>query len=411
MRTGLVVLKLVKVDLAVGIVGNRRLDVLANELKAKLVLLELASLEHLDRADGNLRRHGVILVGKASRLGGSLELVRRGQRVVAVVGDGGHDGVGRAVIGDALVQAERVGASLAQHVRVRAGCLVADRAQRNVTVDVVGTASDNHTVLEQLKRELASCKIAAGQTLDRLDLIGHGRIGRCHAVGVGKREGSTVVAFALDAQMPGTVVRHGVGNLARGVGVIGHARGTTGLGHRVSKGVRARSGGGCGLGLVAGLVGVGIGVGLFSLCLVGLCLVGLGFVSFVCLGLIGRIVRHAQSAVEILERKVDLAKVHVASRVVGCGRALGHRGTSLVGGHGKGELARDVGRGQALGNLELLSTGERGIHGVGAVDVLEQGLDAAVVDRCRQGTVTVVDDDNLKAKAPRCSGNAIRQPE
>ena len=175
--------------------------------------------------------------------------------------------------------------------------------------------------------------------------------------------------------------------------------------------MRARSGGGCGLGLVAGLVGVGIGVGLFSLCLVGLCLVGLGFVSFVCLGLIGRIVRHAQSAVEVLERKVDLAKVHVASRVVGCGRALGHRGTSLVGGHGKGELARDVSRGQALGSLELLSAGERGIDGFGAVDVLEQGLDAAVVDRCRQGTVTVVDDDNLKAKAPRCSGNAIRQPE
>ena len=350
----------------------------------------------------------MILVGKASRLGGSLELVRRGQRAVAVVGDGGHDGVGRAVIGDALVQAERVGASLAQHVRVRAGCLVADRAQRNVTVDVVGTASDNHTVLEQLKRELASCKIAAGQTLDRLDLIGHGRIGRCHAVGVGKREGSTVVAFALDAQMPGTVVRHGVGNLARGVGVIGHARGATGLGHRVGKGVRARGGGGCGLGLVAGLIGVGInvGVGLFSLCLVGLDLV-----SFVCLGPIGCIVRHAQGAVEVLERKVDLAKVHVTGCVVGYGRALGHRGTCLVGGHGKGELTRDVGRGQALGNLELLSTGERGIHGVGAVDVLEQGLDAAVVDRCRQGTVTVVDDDNLKAKAPRCSGNAIRQPE
>ena len=290
---------------------------------------------------------------------------------------------------------------------MRAGCLVANRAQRHGAVSVVGAVSDNHVVLEQLKRELACCKVASSQALDCLDLIGHGRIGRCHAVGVGKREGSTVVAFALDAQMPGTVVRHGVGNLARGVGVIGHARGTTGLGHRVSKGVRARSGGGCGL----GLVGVGIGVGLFSLCLVGLCLVGLGFVSFVCLGLIGRIVRHAQSAVEVLERKVDLAKVHVASRVVGCGRALGHRGTSLVGGHGKGELARDVSRGQALGSLELLSAGERGIDGFGAVDVLEQGLDAAVVDRCRQGTVTVVDDDNLKAKAPRCSGNAIRQPE
>ena len=348
----------------------------------------------------------MILVGKASRLGGSLELVRRGQRAVAVVGDGGHDGVGRAVIGDALVQAERVGASLAQRVRVRAGCLVANRAQRHGAVSVVGAVSDNHVVLEQLKRELACCKVASSQALDCLDLIGHGRIGRCHAVGVGKREGSTVVAFALDAQMPGTVVRHGVGNFARGVGVIGHARGTTELGHRVSKGVRARSSGGCGLGLVAGLVGVGIGVGLFSLCLVGL-----GFVSFVCLGLIGRIVRHAQSAVEVLERKVDLAKVHVASRVVGCGRALGHRSTSLVGGHGKGELARDVSRGQALGSLELLSAGERGIDGFGAVDVLEQGLDAAVVDRCRQGTVTVVDDDNLKAKAPRCSGNAIRQPE
>ena len=108
---------------------------------------------------------------------------------------------------------------------------------------------------------------------------------------------------------------------------------------------------------------------------------------------------------------MDLAKVHVAGRVVGCGRAPGHRGAGLVGGHGKGELARDVSRGQALGCLELLGAGERSVNGVGAVDVLEQGLDAAVVDRCRQGTVTVVDDDNLKAKAPRCSGNAIRQPE
>ena len=172
--------------------------------------------------------------------------------------------------------------------------------------------------------------------------------------------------------------------------------------------MRARGSGICGLGLVAGLVGVGIsvGVGLFSLCLVGLSLV-----SFVCLGLIGRIVRHAQGAVEVLERKVDLAKVHVAGRVVGCGRALGHRGTRLVSGHGKGKLTRDVGRGQALGCLELLGADECGIHGLGAVDVFEQGLDATVVDRCRQGTVTVVDNDNLKAKAPRCSGNAIRQPE
>ena len=108
---------------------------------------------------------------------------------------------------------------------------------------------------------------------------------------------------------------------------------------------------------------------------------------------------------------MDLAKVHVAGRVVGCGRVLGHRGTRLVSGHGKGKLTCDVGRGQALSCLELLSAGERGVNGFGAVDVLEQGLDAAVVDRCRQGTVTVVDDDNLKAKAPRCSGNAIRQPE
>ena len=116
----------------------------------------------------------MILVGKASRLGGSLELVRRGQRAVAVVGYGGHDGVGRAVIGDALVQAERVGASLAQRVRVRARRLVADGAQRNGAVGVVGAASDDLVVLEQLKRELASCKVASGQTLNRLDLIGHG---------------------------------------------------------------------------------------------------------------------------------------------------------------------------------------------------------------------------------------------
>ena len=287
---------------------------------------------------------------------------------------------------------------------MRAGRLVADRAQCHSAVGVVGAASDNHAVLEQIKRELAGCKVASGQTLDRLDLIGHDRVGGRYAVGVDECEGRTVVAVAHDAQMSGAVVSHGIGNLARGVGIVGHARGAAGLGHRIGKGVRARSGGGRRLGLVD--IGVSGGVGLFSLCLVGL-----GLVSFVRLGLIGRIVHHAQSAVEVLERKVDLAKVHVTGCVVGYGRALGHRGTCLVGGHGKGELTRDVGRGQALGNLELLSTGERGIHGVGAVDVLEQGLDAAVVDRRRQGTVTVVDDDNLKAKAPRCSGNAIRQPE
>ena len=140
----------------------------------------------------------MILVGKASRLGGSLELVRRGQRAVAVVGNGGHDGVGRAVIGDTLVQAERVGASLAQRVRVRAGCLVADRAQCHSAVGVVGAACDNHVVLEQIKRELTSCKVASGQTLDRLDLIGHGRIGGRHAIGVGEREGCTVIAVAHD---------------------------------------------------------------------------------------------------------------------------------------------------------------------------------------------------------------------
>ena len=285
---------------------------------------------------------------------------------------------------------------------MRAGRLVVDRAQRHGAVDVVGAASDNHVVLEQLKRELACYKVASGQTLDRLDLIGHGRIGGRHAVGVGEREGRTVVAFAHDTQMSGAVVSHGVGNLARGVGVVGHARGATGLGHRVGKGVRARSGGGCGLGLVVGLVGVG-SVGVNP----GLVGVGLGVVRCV----IRSIGRHAQSAVEVLERKVDLAKVHVAGRVVGCGRTLGHRGARLVGSHGKGELARDVSRGQALGSLELLGAGERGIHGLGAVDVLEQGLDATVVDRCRQGTVTVVDNDNLKVKEPRCSGNAIRKPE
>ena len=288
---------------------------------------------------------------------------------------------------------------------MRAGCLVADRAQRHSAIGVVGAACDNHAVLEQLKRELAGCKVAPSQTLDRLDLIGHGRIGRRHAVGVGEREVRTVAAFAHNAQVSVTVVGHGVGNLARGVGVVGHARGTTGLGHRVGKGVRARSDGGCGLGLVVGIVAIDRIAALIGVSL------GLVSVSFVCLGLIGRIVRHAQGAVEVVERKVDLAKVHVADRVVGCGRALGHRGASLVGGHGKGELTRDVGRGQALGSLELLGAGKRGIHGLGAVDVLEQGFNATVVDRCRQGTVTVIDDDNLKAKVPRCSGNAIRQPE
>ena len=167
--------------------------------------------------------------------------------------------------------------------------------------------------------------------------------------------------------------------------------------------MRARSGGGCGLGLVVGvgLVAIDLGVVFIG---VNFGLIGFGFIGF---GLVGCIGLHTQGAVEVLERKVDLAKVHVAGRVVGCGRALGHRGARLVGGHGKGELARDVGRGQALGCLELLGAGEFVIHGLGAVDVLEHGLDVTVVGRCRQGTVTVVDDDNLKVKARRFGRDAL----
>ena len=199
--------------------------------------------------------------------------------------------------------------------------------------------------------------------------------------------------------MSGTVVSHGVGNLARGVGVVGHARGATGLGHRVGKGVRARSGGGCGLGLVGvgsvAVSGVGVNLGL----------VGVGFGIARCV--VRSIGRHAQGTVEVLERKVDLAKVHVAGRVIGCGRALGHRDARLVGGHGKGELARDVCRGQALGSLELLGASERGIDGFGAIDILEHRPGATVVRLCRQGTVAVVDDDDLKAKARLRGGNTL----
>ena len=101
------------------------------------------------------------------------------------------------------------------------------------------------------------------------------------------------------------VISHGEENLARQLGVVGHASDLAGLGHGVGKGVLAL------LGLLA------------------------------------------QSLVKVVERKGDLAKVDLALGMIGHARVRGH-GCTIFTGHGKGELAGNVSRGQAVGDLQVL---------------------------------------------------------
>ena len=61
----------------------------------------------------------------------------------------------------------------------------------------------------------------------------------------------------------------------------------------------------------------------------------------------------AQSLVKVVERKGDLAKVDLALGMIGHARVRGH-GCTIFTGHGKGELAGNVSRGQAVGDLQVL---------------------------------------------------------
>ena len=156
-----------------------------DELEGELAGGKRAPGQELGRLD---------LVGDAGLSGGQivgiLELGSLGilqdmlglERAVALIGDGGHDGVSLAVVGDALAGGSAV--DFAQCVGMRSGLVILDGAHRDVTAGVVGAGGDDLVALDELEGELAGGKLAPGQGLGRGDLVGDaGALGR-HGVGV-----------------------------------------------------------------------------------------------------------------------------------------------------------------------------------------------------------------------------------
>ena len=157
MLAGLVVLHGAHRDLAVGGVGA---------LGDDLGIFALA----LDELEGEL---------------GVLQDMLRLERAVALVGNGGLDGVGLAVVSDAVVGVTR---DLAQRVGVLAGLVVLHGAHRDLAVGGVGALGDDLGIfalaLDELEGELAVLEGAAGQGLGRGDLIGDAELVRIRLVGV-----------------------------------------------------------------------------------------------------------------------------------------------------------------------------------------------------------------------------------
>ena len=206
-----------------------------------------------------------------------------------------------------------------------AGLVVSDFVHDNRAVSGVLAGGDDLVALDELEGELAFLELTPGQDLVRGDLVGDARLDRRHVIGIGEREGRITVRLAGYAQIPLAVIGHGEGNLARRLSVVGHASDLTGLGHGVGKGVLAL------LGLLT------------------------------------------HSLVKVVERKGNLAKVDLAVNVVVHARARRHR-CALFTGHGKGELAGDISRGQSVVNLQILDTRKRCLGSIRGVGVLE--LDA-----------------------------------
>ena len=89
---------------------------------------------------------------------------------VAIVRNRGHDGVGRAVVGDAIALGSTV--DLAQRVGVLTGLGVPDGTHRNHAVVTVLASGDDLIALDELELELTGLKGTAGQGLVRGDLVG-----------------------------------------------------------------------------------------------------------------------------------------------------------------------------------------------------------------------------------------------
>ena len=353
-------------DLAVGIVGTGGDHVIAlDELETEIASLEVAPVQDLVRGDqvgdaGALGGHvvGVLELGNLDVLQDMLRL----ERAVAVVRDGGLDGVLGVTVGDALAGGSAL--DLAQRIGVRSGLGVLDGAHRDLAIGGVLAGGNDLDVLalalDELEGELALSHVAAGQDLGRGDLVGDARLDRRHAVGIGERKCHIAVRLAGHPQIALAVIGHGEGNRTRRLGVVGHASDLAGFGHGVGKGMLAL------LGLLA------------------------------------------QSLVKVVERKGDLAKVDLALGIIGHARVRG-QGCALFTGHGKGELAGNVSRGQASRNQQILLAHKRCLGRLGSVGVHKLVAGIAVDSRRRQGTIAVVDNGYICVNYRHGGAHARRQ--
>ena len=288
--------------------------------------------------------------------------MRGAERTVAVVRDGGLDGVLGVTVGDALAGGSAL--DLAQRIGVRSGLGVLDGAHRDLAIGGVLAGGDDLGVLalalDELEGELAGSKLASGQDLIRGDLVGDAELVRRHAIGIGERKGYVAVRLAGHPQIALAVIGHGEGNRTRRLGVVGHASDLAGFGHGVGKGMLAL------LGLLA------------------------------------------QSLVKVVERKGNLAKVDLALGIIGHARVRG-QGCALFTGHGKGELTGNVSRGQVIRNLQILLAHKRCLDRRGSVGVHKLVAGVAVDSRRRQGTIAVVDNGYICVNCRHGGAHARRQ--
>ena len=264
MLAGLVVLHGAHRDRAIGGVsaGSDDLSVLTltlDELKGELVGSKLAPGQNLGRGDlvgdAGLARIRLVAVAEL-RLVVALQLMLCHELAPTVVGDGRLDGVGLAVVSDAVVGVAR---DLAQRVGVLAGSSVLDGAHRDIAVGGVDAPSNDLVALDELEGELAFLEVAPSQGLGRLNLIGDAGALGGHRVGVLEDRLVGVLQLVLHAEGAVAVVLDDGHNSVLS-GAVGNAVfGGAGLGLAQRVGVLASRGVGDGIhhDLAVGIVGAG----------------------------------------------------------------------------------------------------------------------------------------------------------
>ena len=259
---GLVVCDLAHRDCAVGSVSAGSDNLIAlDELEGELAFLELTPGQDLVRGDlvgdAELARIRLVTVAEL-RLVGALQLMLCLELALAVVGDGGLDGVGLAIVGDAVAGVAR---DLAQRVGVLAGLVVDDLAHRDLAVGGVSAGGDDLGVLalDELEGELAFLEVAPGQDLGRRDLISNTEALGRHVIGVLKDRLLDVLQLMLHAEGTVAVVLDDGHNSVLSGAVSNAVFGGAGLGLAQRVGVLASRGVGDGVhhDLAVGIVGAG----------------------------------------------------------------------------------------------------------------------------------------------------------